>query len=75
MVRLMLMLRLTLNAIFGHSKKTIRLLLAMGAEPSPGTGTYPAHVRVTVPTGTGVSGVALFLSIETQEKWLTSKVY
>ena len=69
------MLRLTLNAIFGHPKKLIRLLLAMRADPSPGTGTYPPHVRVTVSTDTGVSGVALFLSIEPEEKWLTPEVY
>ena len=61
---LMLRLNLTLNAIFGHSKNIIRVLLAMRAEPSPGTGTYPPYVRVTVPTDTGVSGVALFLLIE-----------
>ena len=72
---LRLSLNLTLNAIFGHSKKIIRLLLAMRAEPSPGTGTYPPYVRVTVSTDTGVSGVALFLSVETQEKWLTPEVY
>ena len=41
MLMLRLRLNLTLNAIFGHSKKIIRVLLAMRAEPSPGTGTYP----------------------------------
>ena len=54
-------LRLTLNAKSVGSKIFVHLFLASNVKAPVGTGTYPPYVMITLPIGTRLSGVALFL--------------